>query len=212
MTGGRGGALYADNSTVVINGGSFDNNMAVGDGGAIFADASAVTLDGVIVDQNQATTLTGGGLSATNASDITVNECEITSNSAPTWRRHVRHGRHGVRHAQPLSRQPGKRQRRGAQCKCPDGRRDRWQYALPQRVGVDRRHDGVVVGHRDLQQHLCEHDRDGAGSGRFSPAPPTPTTSCRATRPITRARRRAWAPWRAIRCSWIPAWATSTSA
>jgi filamentous hemagglutinin family protein len=77
----NGGGIFADNSTVTVNGGSIDSNIASNDGGGIFADNSTVTVNGGSIDSNIASN-DGGGIFAFNNSNVSITNAAINKNEA----------------------------------------------------------------------------------------------------------------------------------
>ncbi|MFQ5510851.1 MAG: FlgD immunoglobulin-like domain containing protein [Candidatus Krumholzibacteriia bacterium] len=79
-----GGGIRIEASTAAISGGAISGNQAMvvsGTGGGVDIDASAVSLSGVTISGNSAS-LVGGGVATTAASDLTVIECSVSSNTA----------------------------------------------------------------------------------------------------------------------------------
>ena len=71
-TGVAGGGLYADKSTVTISGGTIKGNEAVFSGGGLYADKSTITINNGTISECTAAINNGGGLYATNSSEITI--------------------------------------------------------------------------------------------------------------------------------------------
>ena len=76
----KGGAIYAEHSSVVTTACTFDSNSASYSGGAIHAVRSNVVTDRCNMSLNEGY-FYGGALFATADSNITTSDCEMTSNS-----------------------------------------------------------------------------------------------------------------------------------
>lgn len=77
----NGGAIYANQASVIGKGGVLSHNSATGVGGAICVDTYAsLTLSNTVISENEATD--GGAISMASDKEIAVNESEIKENSA----------------------------------------------------------------------------------------------------------------------------------
>ena len=94
MVCGRGGAIYAQDTLLTINITSFVRNTAVLGGGAIYAQRSEIMVHGSVFGINNAVGSglrtkggeegTGGALSVTGGSNISISDCKFTENKALT--------------------------------------------------------------------------------------------------------------------------------
>lgn len=83
---GNGGAVrLAAGTTVNITNSVIQNNSAENDGGAIYVSGATLTLTNSVVDNNDTQNNDGGGIWAAGAgTNVTINNSDITNNTAPS--------------------------------------------------------------------------------------------------------------------------------
>jgi len=79
---GSGGAIHALSSTVIINNSSISNNLSYTGGGAIFCDSSTATINNSTLSNNTASFTSGGGILLFNSDTININNSTFSNNSA----------------------------------------------------------------------------------------------------------------------------------
>lgn len=78
---GEGGGIYCNGGSLTITGGLFERNITNGGGGAIYAENAPVIMNGVIVNNNQGQSKGAGvHLYPKNNRKCTINECIVSNN------------------------------------------------------------------------------------------------------------------------------------